>query len=176
MFFIPGILISILTFSGVIVHEYAHQLACRITGTAVFEVCYFQFENPNGYVVHEPSRKSLHTILISIFPFFVNTILGALISFPAAVSFNSGQPTDLLDMVLMYFGVSIAMHSFPSTTDANTMWRAIWSKEGNFISKIVVTPLAGLIYLGAIGSVVWLDLIYGVGIAMGFPKLIASLF
>lgn len=50
---IPGFLISILTFPGVIVHEIAHQLFCRICGVAVLDVCYFKAGNPAGYVVHE---------------------------------------------------------------------------------------------------------------------------
>lgn len=73
--FIPGIIISIITFPGVIVHELAHQLFCRWFKIPVFEVCYFRFENPIGYVIHEPAKKGYQTILISIGPFIINTIL-----------------------------------------------------------------------------------------------------
>lgn len=43
MFFIPGQLIAALTFPGVIVHEMAHQLFCRLFRVAVLDVCYFRF-------------------------------------------------------------------------------------------------------------------------------------
>lgn len=41
---IPGFLISIATFPGVIVHEAAHQLFCRLTKVAVLDVCYFRLK------------------------------------------------------------------------------------------------------------------------------------
>lgn len=69
---IPGFLISILTFLGVIVHEIAHQLFCRICGVAVLDVCYFKAGNPAGYVVHEIPKKPSTNILIGVGPFFVN--------------------------------------------------------------------------------------------------------
>ena len=53
MFIVPGLIISILTFPGVIVHELAHQICCKICGVAVYQVKYFQFQNPCGYVIHE---------------------------------------------------------------------------------------------------------------------------
>src|SRR4051812_13728881 len=118
MFFIPGILISIVTFPGIIVHELAHQLFCRWCRVAVFKVVYFQAENPTGYVLHEHPRYKYQSILISTGPFIVNTLVGFFIALPAAVQvykFDAGNP---LDYILIYLGVSIAMHAFPSTGDA----------------------------------------------------------
>lgn len=55
MFFIPGELISALTFPGVILHEWAHKLFCKRLGVKVLEVKYFQIgKKVAGYVVHEP--------------------------------------------------------------------------------------------------------------------------
>lgn len=171
-FFIPGILISIATFPGVIVHELAHQLFCRLTRVAVFEVCYFQFKNPVGYVIHEIPNKPSQQIMIGVGPFLVNTILGALISLPAAIpviKFGTGSP---LDYVLIWLGVSIAMHSFPSTGDAKSIWSAVKGSETPVLIKVLVAPIVGIIYLCALGSVVWLDLFYGLGVAMLIPNLI----
>jgi len=52
--FIPGKVVSLLTFPGVIVHELAHKIFCEMAGVQVYEVCYFRFGNPAGYVKHEP--------------------------------------------------------------------------------------------------------------------------
>ena len=57
MFFIPGQLISLLTFPGVIVHEWAHKLYCNWTGVLVHKVVYFQFANPAGYVLHSEPKN-----------------------------------------------------------------------------------------------------------------------
>ena len=174
--FVPGILITLVTFPGVIVHEFAHQLFCRLYNVPVFKVVYFQVGNPAGYVLHEAPVNKWHSIMISIGPFFVNTILGALIALPAALpvfTFDNARP---VDYVLIYLGVSIAMHSFPSTGDANAIVQVMKDKDTKPLVKIVGYPLVGLIYLGSIGSFFWLDLLYGVGVAVGLPKLIISLF
>jgi hypothetical protein len=172
---IPGFLISLVTFPGVIVHELAHQLFCRWFKVPVFKVVYFQLSNPVGYVLHEVPSKKWQSIMISTGPFIINSLIGALVAFPAALpvfKFNTAGP---LDYLLIYLGVSIAMHAFPSTGDANVIWRQVKDKSTPVLIKIVGYPIVGLIYLGAFGSFFWLDLIYGVGIAVGLPNLIISI-
>lgn len=170
--FIPGFLISIITFPGVIVHEAAHQLFCRLTRVAVLDVCYFRFGNPAGYVVHESPKKAYQHILIGIGPFFLNTIVGAIIALPAAIPVLKFESGNLFEYFLIWLGISIAMHSFPSTGDAKSIWKAVWNKETGLLVKIVATPIVGLIYICAAGSVVWLDLFYGVGVAMFIPNIL----
>lgn len=170
--FIPGFLISILTFPGVIVHEAAHQLFCRLCKVAIFDVCYFRVGNPSGYVVHEIPNNAYKNILIGIGPFLVNTIVGAIIALPAAVPVIKFGSANLLDYFLIWLGVSVAMHSFPSTGDAKSIWKSVWGTETSIFAKIVATPIVGLIFIGAAGSVVWLDLIYGAGVAMAIPNLL----
>lgn len=175
MFFIPGFVITIITFPGVIVHELAHQLFCRLYKVPVFEVVYFRVGNPAGYVVHESPQNKLQTIMISIGPFIVNTVLGALIALPAAMpvfKFDNAGPQEYL---LIYLGVSIAMHAFPSTGDANNIWQATKKEDTPWWIKIISYPVVGLIYLGSIGSFFWLDLIYGIAVAVGLPNLIIAL-
>jgi hypothetical protein len=172
MFFIPGIAITIVTFPGVIVHELAHQLFCRWFKIPVFKVVYFQAKNPAGYVLHEIPLNKWHSVMISIGPFFINTILGALIALPASLPVFTFDTDGPLDYLLIYLGVSIAMHAFPSTGDANVIWATIKEKETPLWLKIVGYPLVGLIYLGSLGSFFWLDLVYGVGVAIGLPNLI----
>ena len=110
--------------------------------------------------------------MIGVGPFIVNTVLGALISFPAALpvfTFNSGG---ILDYILIYLGVSIAMHAFPSSGDADSIWSQVKEKETPLWVKFLGYPIVGLIYLASIGRYVWLDLLYGVGVAIGFPYLV----
>jgi hypothetical protein len=122
VFFIPGPLIAALTFPGVVVHELAHQFFCRLFGVAIFDVCYFRFGNPAGYVIHEHPTKASQQIWIGVGPFLVNSVVGAIIAAPASIQvlqFEAGTP---LDYVLIWLGISIAMHAFPSTGDAKG-WR-----------------------------------------------------
>jgi len=174
--FVPGILITMLTFPGVIVHEFAHQLFCRLFGVAIFEVKYFQVANPAGYVIHEIPRNPIHQLMISIGPFIVNSLLGLIIAFPAAIPVVVFKSGTLFDYVLLYLGISIAMHAFPSLGDAKSMWSILWHGENTPLwLKIVTVPVAGVILLGALGSFFWLDLAYGIFIAIGLPKIIIAL-
>lgn len=168
---IPGILISAATFPGVVIHELAHLVSCRMTKTPVFKVCYFQMENPCGYVIHEEPKKLSAHVWITIAPFIFNTLLGALIATPAAISnfmFDEFLPFNVL---LLWLGISIAMHAFPSTGDARSLMDRLKSKDTSIISKILLYPVVGIIHLGALGSVAWLDLLYGMGVAMALPML-----
>lgn len=175
MFFIPGIVISVLTFPGVIVHEAAHQLFCRLFRLPVYKVCYFQFANPNGYVMHEPSDDPKVNFFISVGPFIVNTLLGAIITLPSAVrvlQFESFNPLDLLNM---WLGISILMHAFPSTGDAKSLFASVIRNKGvPVLVKALVLPVIGLIYVGAFGSIVWLDLGYALLIAYLLPNLVVG--
>lgn len=175
MLFIPGFLIAALTFPGVIVHELAHQLFCRIMRIAVLDVCYFRLGNPAGYVTHEIPREPSQQIWIGVGPFLINTVVGALIALPAVIPVMKFQSGTGLDYFLLWLGVSIAMHAFPSTGDAEGIWKAVRSKQTTLPVKVIGTPLVGMIYLCAAGSVIWLDLLYGIGIAMLIPHVIVRM-
>jgi len=166
---IPGFIITWLTFPGVIIHELAHELFCKWTGTPVVKVCYFRFGNPAGFVVHEKPTNVWKHILIGIGPLFINTGIGFTI---AMLAFSLKGKSEILVGVLLWLAISIAMHSFPSRGDAKSIWSAIWHKDAPILTRIVGTPLVGLILVGAIGSILWLDLAYGYGVTVGVPTLL----
>jgi hypothetical protein len=173
--FIPGQLISAVTFIGVIIHEFAHQLFCRLMKVPVFKVKYFQFGNPSGYVLHEKTDRPLANFMITVGPFIVNTVLGIIILLPAAVEvIEFKNYTNPVALVLAWLGVSVLMHSFPSTGDAKSLTEAvIKNKSVNLFVRILVSPVVGLIYLGSIGSMFWLDFMYALAVGMVLPRLIA---
>jgi Putative zincin peptidase len=130
--------------------------------------------DPAGFVIHEPAPKSYHSVLISVGPFLVNTVIGAIVSFPAAlpvIKFGSG---DLLDVFLIWLGVSIAMHAIPSTGDAKSMWQSV--KGVSAVTRLLVMPIVGIIYLATIGRLFWLDLFYGISAAVGLPTLVIAIY
>lgn len=132
---IPGWLISLLTFPGVIVHEIAHQFFCRLAKVAVLDVKYFQLENPAGYVVHEVPEKTYQHLLIAFGPLFINTAAGAFIAFPASLPVFAFGSSDKIDIALVWLGFSIVMHSFPSTGDAKAIWKAVMRRGVNIWYK-----------------------------------------
>ena len=78
MFFIPGPVIAALTFPGVIIHEAGHLFFCRLFKLQVFDVCFFRFGNPAGYVVHQEIHDFRAQFFVSMGPFFANTLLCAI--------------------------------------------------------------------------------------------------
>jgi len=75
---IPGRYIEYLTFPCVILHEYSHKVFCDQAGIPVYEVCYFRFGDPPGYVIHGPVRTFRQLFLITVAPFLVNTVVSFL--------------------------------------------------------------------------------------------------
>lgn len=171
---IPGFIVAWITFPGVIVHEIAHQLFCYLYGIKVVKVCYFRFGNPCGYVIHGPARKPWHNVMTAVGPFFVNSVVGAVIGFAAMLrlGWSEGDP---LDYFVAWLGISIAMHAFPSIGDAKSIWGTVKSPATPTTTKIIATPIVGLIYAGAIGSFFWLDAAWGFGLTYGLAKLVVLL-
>jgi len=174
---IPGILISSITFPGVIVHELAHQIFCRIMRVPVYQVKYFQFANPCGYVVHEKTENPFKNFVIAIGPFLINTVIGMIIIAPAAIELIVFKDySNPLNLLLGWLGFSILMNAFPSVGDAETLVSDILkNKRVNIVMRVLTAPVIGLIYIGALGSVVWLDFIYALLIAMVIPNLLLLL-
>jgi hypothetical protein len=170
---IPGWIISLLTFPGVIVHESAHLLFCRWRKVAVFDVCFLRIGNPCGYVTHEAVEDFNSNFLICTGPFFLNSLLCIVFCFPAFIPVRIFGLEDIVSYAIIWLGVSIGMHAFPSTQDANNLWKAakIAAKKKNALA-IISFPLVVLIYIANILSVIWFDAIYGIAIGLGLPELI----
>ena len=177
MFFVQGILISVITFPGVIVHELAHAIFCKLLRIPIYDAKFFQCSNPCGYVVHEPTDKPLKSLLISVGPFLINTILGAIIMLPASITLiKFREQGNFLTLLLGWLGISILMHAFPSTGDAEALIASVLKNENvNFLFKVVTFPFIIAIYIGAFGSVVWLDAVYAVAVSMVVPNILVDL-
>lgn len=173
MFIIPGQLIALATFPGVIVHEAAHMFFCKLRRIAVFDVRFFRVGNPAGYVVHEPVDKFSTAFLICFGPFLVNSLLCMLICFPAFMPLRVFGVTHPLSYVLLWLGVSIGMHAFPSIVDAHGLLTQA-KKEVSSLNPLAIVsfPLVWAVYVANILRFFWLDYLYGIGIGLGLPALV----
>lgn len=167
---IPGFVITILTFPGVIVHEFAHMLFCKIRGVAVLDVCFFRVGNPAGYVVHEETNDFTTTFLIAVGPFIVNSLLCMIICFPALFPIRIFGVEDMLSYALLWLGISIGMHSFPSTGDAFILFQQAKKAVSSLDPLAIISyPLVIAIYAANALKFFWLDYIYGLAIGLGLP-------
>ncbi len=173
MIIIPGWLIALVTFPGVIVHESAHMIFCKIRGLAVLDVCWFRMGNPSGYVIHERTEDFTSIFLVAVGPFIVNSALCILFCFPAFVPVKIFEQEDLISYFLIWLGMSIGMHAFPSTGDAEVLLEGAKKADlrMNFLA-ILSFPLVGLIYVANILRFVWFDYFYGFALGFLLPELI----
>jgi hypothetical protein len=170
MFFIPGPLIALLTFPGVIVHEAAHLFFCKLFKLQVYDVCFFRFGNPAGYVLHEKTENFTAIFFVSMGPFVGNTLLCVLFCSAAFLPVWELKVTDPFAYFFYWLGLSIGMHAFPSTSDLSNLWEIApgRAKQGNVLA-IVSLPLVAILYVLNLARVVWADLGYGLAVGILGP-------
>ncbi len=176
MFIIPGEVVSAATFPGVIVHEAAHMLFCKLRRVAVLDVCFFRFGNPAGYVLHEAIEDFNSAFLVCVGPFIINSLLCMAICFPAVLPIQVFGVRQPLSYVLLWFGLSIGMHAIPSTHDANALW-AHAGKAATQLNPLALLsfPLVVVIYVANVLRMFWADYLYGIAIGLGLPSLLFKL-
>jgi hypothetical protein len=147
MIIIPGWLISIATFPGVIVHEAAHLLFCRLQKLAVFEVVFFRVGNPAGYVIHEVSDNFRSMFLVAMGPFFLNSTLCVVFCSAAFVPVWELGVGDPLGYFFYWLGLSIGMHAIPSNQDMANLWRLMPAAAKRLSPLAIISyPIVGIVY------------------------------
>jgi hypothetical protein len=160
MFFIPGALISFLTFPGVIVHEWAHELFCKLFGVRVHKVIYYQLSNPPGYVLHETPKTYKQTFWISIGPLLINSLSTIALGFVATQTISGGW----FWYTLLWLAFSTGMHAFPSDQDMQHVSSAsrLALNNGASIIHYLAFPFVALVWLANKLRVIWFDAIYAI--------------
>ena len=162
-----GWLIALITFPGIILHEWAHKFFCDRTRVPVYKTCYFRLGNPAGYVIHGQVDNYGKAFLIATAPFLVNTTISVILFSIAVI-----LPLGLAAYILYWLGISIAMHSFPSSQDADNLWS--YSKKAWRSNPLVLLgfPVVGLIKLARLLSAIWFDLVYAIALLLVIALLI----
>ena len=174
---------SIFNFPGVVVHELSHEFLCKVFNVRVIKVCYYNFRESSGYVLHEAPKYLYQEILIATAPFLLNSLIGAIIATKFMINstfeISNLDNLDWRHFVGIWLSISIAKCAIPSNTDAKSILHHISDSNANFIFKIlariIVTPIVILIYLGNLGSS-WFkfDWLYGVCVFLIGPLMISK--
>ncbi|WP_155120789.1 hypothetical protein [Haloarcula sp. K1] len=154
-------LLLIATAFGVIIHELAHKEMVEDFGLRVRDHCYFQLNNPSGYVIHDEPRGYFPTFAISTAPFFLNsavtyttfTIAGGMLTSRPIGSLSQLQVGGII--VLIWLGISSGVHAFPSSQDTKNIWNATKRRWWNPIAILGIPAIIFLLFLDktkAIGS------------------------
>ena len=167
------LLVRLFTIPGVVVHEFAHKQACELVGVPVLEVVYFRFGDPAGYVRHAQPKRYREAFVVSVAPFLVNTVvafaiflgLAALVSTTGDLR-GASSGTIAFAVGLGWLGLSIGMHAFPSTGDANTLWRRSRLEWRQSPTVLLGIPVIVVIYVANLLSWLWADVLYALGLGV----------
>lgn len=113
-------LLSLLTASGVVLHEFAHKTACELLDVDVIEVSYLQRPDSSGhigYVRHVVPRSYTKRVLIAVAPLALNVSVAASLVVAASAYLEFGGYM----AAAYYLGFSALYHAFPSEGDAGTL-------------------------------------------------------
>ena len=177
------VLRSIFYMPGVIIHELSHHFCCIIFRVKVKDVCYYNFRDSSGYVLHERPKHLYQDILISTSPFFLNSFLGALVAFPTIInklSIIGLVSLNYQDIFGIIISISIGMNAIPSKGDGLSIWNSVGDSDINFLLKliayVIITPLVLMIFLINFGSsYLKIDLLYGFCVCFIGAKLINNI-
>lgn len=161
IYIMPGKIVSLLTFPGIILHEFSHMLMCKIKKIPIYNVCYFKYDDEiQGYVVHKKAEKAMDNILISVGPFIINSIIGMLIGIPASILFVTNKQIDFSTIFLLWLSISITMHSLPSPSDAQKVWEIVNDEEISTLNFILLYPFALFMKIAGALAWTWFDFLY----------------
>lgn len=180
--YIPGQLIAILTFPGVVMHEISHRLMCDIFKVPVYEVSYFNFwSRAAGHVIYKNEKmSSFQSLAISVAPLFINTLLCMLFTFPMmgpAHAFRDigrmhdfgGPVIAFMSLILCWVGISMGMNACPSKQD---MKNVAYNKEDSLRLKIAVRVLKFIVGIfNSVGNA-FFNFIYALGVSFVLPYII----
>ena len=167
--------LTILTFPGVVAHEYAHKRFAERYNMPIEEVSYFQLDDDGkyGYVKHGVSKRFTHNFFIAFAPLLLNSLF-AFLSFLtiAAIHVESGLPTlrwppsrlAVGTVLIGWFGVSCALHAIPSDGDADNVLNNVKRQWYNPLA-ILSIPFVLVIKLVNRLNVLGLDIVYAAGVA-----------
>ncbi|MDR3580738.1 MAG: metalloprotease family protein [Oryzomonas sp.] len=172
------LIVSLLTFPGVVLHEYAHAWACRRLGIRVLKICYLRLGNPLGYVLHEQPQYAVQHIMVAVAPFFVSTATAlavSLLTSLVAASPTAAEFRDLAVLVGAWLSFSMALHAFPSSGDGDALWQDVTSPDVSFFAKLLLAPVVGLIRLSQAGAAVWFHALFAVGVVALPPVMLVTI-
>jgi hypothetical protein len=147
-------LYALITSPGVMVHELAHAFFCVLSGTKIFKISLFRFNETAGYVVHAEPRGFFPAFLITFGPLIVNSYL-------AMYLFT------LLDwasiwwsLLFLWLAIAIGLHAIPSRGDAKSLFQSANRKIWRNPLVILFYPFVLLIYILNLLKKLYFDIIY----------------
>ena len=156
-------LFSVLFCVGVIIHELAHQLMCKVFGVGIREIQYFgvsrtriagrEYTNIGGHVDCEDVPSIIAGIALGIAPLLLNGILVALIYYYWPLLGETSYYG-----LFAYLGIALALGARPSKEDLAVWWHAFQKSPGRNLWEVLLLCILGgsLYYLVSANVELWI--------------------
>jgi hypothetical protein len=127
---------------GIVLHELSHAMCCVLSGTKIFKMKLFGFQNPPGYVEHAQPDKFMHSFVISFGPLIFNSLATMLIfaKFP--------KPTLTWQSILLFWlAIVFGLNAVPSMGDAKTLFSSANKKIRRNPFIALAYPFIGVLFI-----------------------------
>jgi hypothetical protein len=97
----------------------AMRFFCDLTKVSVYDVDYF-----GGKLIHGPVVNLHKAFIIALAPFFLNTLLCAILTFPVVFSLLNGSDAgfSLVGIFTLWLGASMGSRHFLTKRRSNIFW------------------------------------------------------
>lgn len=156
-----GLIVRLITFPGVILDLITNVYTAKFLKIEIVKINYASILTGNPVEIKEDT-KYYKLFLFAFIPFIVLTIVAIPFCYKA-VEFNTGRNF----LICLWLGLSIAAHSFPEIELGKLIWNRtnLAIKQKKYLAALGY-PFVFLIYIIRFLNVLWLDILYGLGIIL----------
>ena len=176
MYLIPWQIIAIITFPGIIVHEFSHRFFADLVGVPVYKVCYFQLKKISGYVNHGEPENLKQSFFISMGPLFINTLLCAIIGSCVVYPLLMLENTNIspIIIILAWLAFSIGMYALPSKDDMLSFEKQVNKSLSKGLFYYLLKAVVKVIKLINALRIVGITIVYAAGVMLLIPYLLLT--
>ncbi len=144
------IIVKFLTLPGAMLHAFFEHMSCRASKIPVDDARTVQANEMLGHIDHELIKRKGSSFDICFIPFFLNFMLGILMLLYGAVAiYYFGRLTDIFAWICLYLGISLWTNLFPQIEDVMMLKENFFVNNKKKISKILVAPFYGIVFVGS---------------------------
>jgi len=153
-----AIAVNYITCIGVIMHEVAHQIICKLFGVQIKEAHYFYVDHRRteeeesvsigGKLLLGDCNSPMAGLLLTTAPLFLNGTLIALLLYHAPLLEGT-----IWNYLAIYLGISLLLHAKPSAGDMKFLAMTFKANPGRGVLEI-------LLFCTLIGVFCWIGIIY----------------
>ena len=152
-------ILGFLTVPGAVCRAFLDHLFCKILRVPVEDTAYLHRSEQFGHVEHKPVQQAGKGFVLCFVPGLILFLCGVVTAGTAAFhlfgigvtprALQTGKISVLFIVccVLLYAGISLLCHVFPSYEDALYLWESC--SEAPAAARIILTPFAACMRAGA---------------------------